>query len=117
MNKYLAIFTGTADSDAGVAFRSLSEEERTEKVQAGMQAWSEWMIINQAYVVDNGGPLGVTKLVNRDGINDMHNNMTAYVIIEAVDHDAAANMFANHPHFTIFPGDGVEIMELMAMPG
>jgi len=117
MNKYLAIFTGTADSEAGIAFRALSEDERMERIQAGMQAWSEWMILNQAYVIDNGGPLGETKLINRDGICDIHNSMTAYVIIEAEDHASAAALFENHPHFTIFPGDGVEIMELMAMPG
>jgi hypothetical protein len=117
MNKYLAIFTGTADSDAGVAFRNLSEEERTEKVQAGMQAWSEWMMSNHAHVIDNGGPLGVTKLVNREGISDSHNTMSAYVIIEAENHAAAAQLFAEHPHFMIFPGDGVEVMEIVAMPG
>jgi hypothetical protein len=26
-------------------------------------------------------------------------------------------MFENHPHFTIFPGDSVEIMECLPIPG
>ena len=43
--------------------------------------------------------------------------MTAYVIVEAESHEAAAEMFAGHPHFTIFPGDAVEIMECLPMPG
>ena len=43
--------------------------------------------------------------------------MTAYVIVEAESHEAAAEMFADHPHFTIFPGDAVEIMECLPMPG
>ncbi len=29
----------------------------------------------------------------------------------------AARMFADHPHFAIFPGDSVEIMECLPLPG
>jgi hypothetical protein len=42
--------------------------------------------------------------------------VTAYVLIEAESHDAAAQLFANHPHFSIFPGQSVEIMECLPMP-
>lgn len=37
-------------------------------------------------------------------------------IVEADSHEAAARMFENHPHFSIFPGDSVEIMECLPMP-
>ena len=37
--------------------------------------------------------------------------MSGYVVVQAESHEAAAKMFENHPHFTIFPGDSVEIME------
>jgi hypothetical protein len=30
---------------------------------------------------------------------------------------AAAKLFEGHPHFTIFPGDGVEVMECLPIPG
>jgi hypothetical protein len=30
---------------------------------------------------------------------------------------AAAKLFEGHPHFTIFPGDGVEVMEVLPIPG
>jgi hypothetical protein len=43
--------------------------------------------------------------------------MTGYVIVQAESHEAAARMFENHPHFTIFPGDSVEIMECLPIPG
>ena len=42
--------------------------------------------------------------------------MTAYVIVQAESHDAAARLFENHPHFTIFPGDSIEIMECLPLP-
>ena len=41
--------------------------------------------------------------------------MTAYVIVQAESHDAAARLFENHPHFMIFPGDSVEIMECLPL--
>ena len=37
--------------------------------------------------------------------------------ILAESHEAAAKLFENHPHFTIFPGDSVEIMECLPMTG
>jgi hypothetical protein len=39
--------------------------------------------------------------------------MGAYMIIQADSHEAAAAMFIHHPHFNIFPGDGVQIIELL----
>ena len=30
---------------------------------------------------------------------------------------AAAKLFENHPHFTIFPGESVEIMPVLPIPG
>ena len=49
--------------------------------------------------------------------SDIRNHLSGYVIIEAADIDAAAAMFKDHPHFTIFPGDGVEVMPVLAIPG
>lgn len=43
--------------------------------------------------------------------------MTGFVVVEAESHDAAAALFVNHPHFAIFPGEAVEIMEALPIPG
>jgi len=43
--------------------------------------------------------------------------MAGYVIVQAESHEAAARLFENHPHFSIFPGAGVEIMECLPVPG
>jgi hypothetical protein len=40
----------------------------------------------------------------------------AYTIVRAESQEAAVKMFLGHPHFTIFPGDGVEIMECLPIP-
>jgi hypothetical protein len=75
------------------------------------------MAANKASILDQGGPLGKTKRASAQGVADTSNTMTGYVTIEAESHEDAASMFENHPHFTIFPGEAVEIMECLPIPG
>jgi len=106
MAKFLAVYTGTPSAgpppDVDIA--------------KGMQAWTDWMAKNASRIVEGGGPLGKTKRVSKSGVADVSNNMAGYVILEAEDHEAAARLFEGHPHFTIFPGDGVDIMPVMPIP-
>jgi hypothetical protein len=60
--------------------------------------------------------LGKTKQISGEGINDTRNDLAAYVIVRAESHQAAARLFENHPHFAIFPGDAVEVMECLPVP-
>ncbi|MBX4215617.1 hypothetical protein KW797_01570 [Candidatus Parcubacteria bacterium] len=114
MKKYLAVFLGSgADMEQ---WKALPEATRKEKERAGMQAWGKWMEDNAKAIVDMGAPLGKTKAVGKNGIADLRNEMGAYVVVEAPSHEAAAKLFENHPHFTIFPGDRVEVMECLPMP-
>jgi hypothetical protein len=66
---------------------------------------------------DKGGPLGRTKRTSAQEVSDATNSITGYVVVQAESHEAAARLFKNHPHFTIFPGDSVEIMECLPIPG
>jgi hypothetical protein len=107
MTKFMAIYTGAPGA------RPLADDAALAK---GMQAWTEWMARHADRIVETGGPLGKTKRVSHAGITDIQNNIAAYVVVEAEDHDAAARMFEGHPHFTIFSGDGVEVMPCLAIP-
>jgi hypothetical protein len=107
MAKFLAIFTGKPGSGM--------PDGAT--IAKGMQAWNDWMARNASRIVDTGGPLGKTKKVSSAGIADIQNHLSGYVVIEADDHMAAARLFEGHPHFSIFPGDGVEVMPCMPIPG
>ena len=68
-------------------------------------------------IVFAGGPLGKTKTVSESSIADVSNSMSGFVIVRAASHDDAAALFKDHPHFTLFPGDGVEVMPVMPTPG
>jgi hypothetical protein len=63
-----------------------------------------------------GGPLGKTKRITPQGIEDVSNEMTAFMVVRAESPEAAARMFEKHPHFTVFPGEAVEVMPVMPIP-
>lgn len=117
MKQFLAIYTGSKSSAKAAEWNALSDAQRAEREAAGMKAWMEWGIKHELSIAQQGGPLGKTKRASAGGIADISNHMAAYVIVRAESHDAAARLFENHPHFAIFPGDGVEIMECLPIPG
>jgi hypothetical protein len=114
MKKFLAIYTGSAASRK--EWEALSEDKRREREKAGTEAWMKWVQAHQDVILDTGAPLGRTKGISRDGIADTRNAMTAYTLVQAPTHEAAAQLFEKHPHFTIFPGEGVEVMECLPLP-
>ena len=72
---------------------------------------------HQKAIVVDGSPLGKTKRVSASGIADIRNDLAGYVVVQAQSHEAAAKLFENHPHFTISPGDAIEVMECLPIPG
>lgn len=108
MKTFLAVYTGRAPGAAA--------DPSPEDIARGMAAWGKWMEDHADQFLDGGGPLGKTKEVSAAGVKDISNLMTGYVTLKAESHDAAAKLFLNHPHFAIFPGKSVEIMEVMPIP-
>ncbi|MGJ4954830.1 hypothetical protein ACQR1H_04255 [Bradyrhizobium sp. HKCCYLRH2015] len=116
-NTYLAVFLGSKTSPTWKAWEALSETERNARGQQGMAAWHAWVDQYKDAIVAMGGPLGKTKRVDKGGVNDIANEMGAFTVVRAASHEDAAKMFVNHPHFAIFPGERVEIMPVLPIPG
>jgi hypothetical protein len=117
MKRYLAVYIGTAAARERSRWDALDAESRRALEGEGMKAWAQWGAANAAAIVEHGAPLGKTKRASRDGIGDIQNAMVGYVIVQAESHEAAAKLFDHHPHFAVFPGDSVEIMECLPLPG
>lgn len=117
MKTFLAVYNGRPDSMAKAKWNSLSDAEQAERSQAGIAAWYAWIDTHKDVIVDAGAPLGTTKRITESGVSDISNNLTGYTLVKAESHEAAARLFENHPHFSIFPGDDVEVMECMPIPG
>jgi hypothetical protein len=114
MTKFLAIYTGSPDAIA--KWKALPENERKQREAAAIKAWHDWIEKNKSSIVEVGAPLGKTKSTSASGVSDTRNNMTGFTVVQAASHEAAAKLFLNHPHFTLFPGNGVEIMECLPIP-
>jgi hypothetical protein len=116
MKKFLAVYVGTSRARDMSGWDAMDPAKRKELEISGMKAWGAWMEKNASAIVESGGPLGKTKRIDPKGVSDISNAMSGYVILEAETHDAAARLFENHPHFSIFPGEAVEIMECLPIP-
>lgn len=116
-NTFLAIFLGDKTGARRREWDALPEDQRRGREAEGMAAWKEWVERNGGAIVGMGGPLGKTKRVSADGIEDVSNALGAYTVVRAETHEAAAKLFEGHPHFTIFPGEAVEIMPVLPVPG
>jgi len=114
---YLAIFLGSKASPRRAAWDALPEGERRAKEREGIAAWHAWVTKHHDSIVAMGGPVGKTKRISADGIHDASNAVGAFTVVRAGSHEAAAQLFVNHPHFAIFPGDSVEVMPVLPIPG
>lgn len=117
MKNYLAVFLGDPSSPGMAKWMAMDEATRKAAESKGIKAWGEWMKTHQANIVGTGGPLGKTKRTSAQGVSDTKNNLSGYVVVRAESHEAAAKMFEKHPHFSVFPGEAVECMEILPIPG
>jgi hypothetical protein len=116
-NTYLAVFLGSKTSPKAVAWFAMPEADRKAAEARGIAGWKAWVEKHQASLVEIGGPLGKTKKVDANGIADASNMIGAFTVVRAASHEAAAKMFEDHPHFSLFPGESIEVMPIMPIPG
>lgn len=116
-NLFLAVFLGSKDSSPMQAWNKLDEAERQARHEQGMAAWGAWAERYKDVIVELGGPLGKTKTASNHGIADSVNTMSAYSVVRAASHEEAARMFEGHAHFTFFPGETIDIMPILPIPG
>lgn len=81
-------------------------------MHAGMTARERWLEKYKEQIVSQGLSLGENaKLVDNHGVRDIPRETGAFIVVRARSHDEAAKMFLEPPHFAIFPGDGVQVIE------
>jgi len=116
-NTYLAVFLGSKTNPRMKAWMALPEADRRVREREGIAAWKAWVEGHSGAVSVLGGPLGKTKKIDERGVEDASNELGAFMVVRADSHEAAAKLFENHPHFTIFPGESVEVMPVLPIPG
>jgi hypothetical protein len=118
VKKYLVLFTCSENGEKHQEWLRLSAESQQDRASMGAAATDQWMARYGDRISPHGGSLG-TKTVRVDptGIHEVPSKMGKYIVAEASSHIEAAKMFIDHPHFTFFPGDGVEILEIIDSRG
>lgn len=114
MPRFVAVYTMTPEDVA--TFRALPKSEQEAIDTAGLQAWEAWRNKHAVAIVGTDVMVGKTKRVSKTGIVDARNQIAGFVIVEAADIAAAAGLFQNHPHITVFPGDGIDVMPVVSAP-
>jgi hypothetical protein len=114
MPRFVAVYTMKPEDIAAFRARPKSEQEAIDK--AGLKAWGEWAKRNAAAIVATDVMVGKTRRVTKSGIADAQNQIAGFLIVEAADIAAAAGLFEDHPHITVFPGDGIDIMPVVTGP-
>lgn len=117
MKNFLAVYTGSEASLKASGWHELDEAQQQARQKLGMEAWGRWVEANKDAIVESGAPLGKTLRVSVRGVESIRNALSAFTVVRADSHEAAARMFEGHPHFTVFPGDAVEVMECLPLPG
>src|SRR5215813_9545154 len=115
MPRFVAVYTMKSEDLAAFRARPKSEQEAIDK--AGLKAWEEWGKRNAATIVATDVMVGKTRRVTKTGIVDARNQIAGFMIVEAADDiTAAAGLFQDHPHITVFPGDGSDVMPVVTGP-
>jgi hypothetical protein len=108
MPRFVAVYTMQPEDVAAFRARPKSQQEAIN--EAGLRAWEAWNKRNAAAIVATDVMVGKTRRVTKTGIVDAHNQIAGFLVVEAADIAAAASLFQDHPHITIFPGDGIDVM-------
>lgn len=105
MSKFVFIYHG---GKAG------ANKEEQDKIMA---AWGQWFGKLGSSLVDGGNPFGAPKVVTADGVSDKVEGKPAsgYSIVNAKDHDEAAELAKGCPMLADSPGATVEVYEAFPM--
>lgn len=109
MGRFLAILNGAADDSDKAAISQAQQAEF-------MAAWASWAQQHASAFVDTGAPLYMKKRVTAQGVSDFVDSKTGYAIVAAESHDAAVQIFADHPHLALHPGNWIEVLQCPDTP-
>lgn len=117
MGRYLAVFTSDKTGPRWAEWRALDEAGQRARQAVGLPAIAAWEEAHADVIDYVGGPLGPTKRISDTGeVADVVNLLTVFMVVRADSPEAAVRLFEGHPHMSIFPCDGVEVMPVLGDP-
>jgi hypothetical protein len=110
MTKYLLLYRAPVSAQEQMA------NATPEQAQAGMDAWMQWAGRAGSAITDMGAPCSFAGTVGAtypasDGA------IGGYSVLEADSLDALKGLLDGHPHLMMGEGAGIDIHELLDVPG
>ncbi len=107
MKKFLVLYR------SNISTTERMSKSTPEQAKAGMAAWRGWAQRAAGSLVELGAPLGDSTVLKGDGAAGY---VGGFSIVQADSVDLAKKLFDGHPHFET-PGNSIELLELLSMPG
>src|SRR5262249_1473791 len=96
--------------------RAPPKPERGGTDRVGRKGGEEWDNRPAPALVAPDVMVGKTRRATKSGPADAQNQIAGFLIVEAADIAAAAGLFQDHPHITVFPGDAIDVMPVVTGP-
>jgi hypothetical protein len=110
MTKYLLLYRAPGSASDQMASAT------PEQAQAGMDAWMGWAGRAGSALTDMGAPCQYAATVGAT-YPSSEGFIGGYSIVEADSLDAAKALLEGHPHLMMGEGAGIDVHELLEMPG
>lgn len=112
MKQFLVLYKCAENSVAHENWKKLDAEKKEERLKTGERLLNLWNEKYKKQILNNGSALHErTSTVDPSGINENPSEIGSYLIIEATSLREASEIFIDHPHFNVFPGDSIQIIE------
>ena len=110
MAKFMVLYRSS------VSARDQMANATPEQVQAGMDAWMAWAGKARDASVDLGAPLAAATRRGSGSSAVGGDDISGYSILQSDSVEALVNLVEEHPHHHV-PGNSIEVLEILAMPG
>jgi hypothetical protein len=110
MTKFMVLYRSTTSA------REQMADATPAQMKAGMDAWMVWAGKAGDAVVDLGAPLAYATHVNQGTATPGSDDITGYSVLQAESAAAVSGILDGHPHLEM-PGNSIDVLELLAMPG
>ncbi len=118
MKQYLVIFKCRDGGVRHKEWNSYALEEKNQRMVDGKKKLDDWFKKHQHLVVSHPVELATQSLwIESAGVTEMESLMGSFLVIQAKSLEQAATIFTDHPHFSCFPGDGIQITECRPSAG
>jgi hypothetical protein len=110
MVKYLVVYKASKEAMASMQGKSPEESKKD------MEPWFAWMEKYKTELVEPGAPVGGVSHVSKLAVNDGHDDLMGYSVLQVENKDEALKIVKENPHLNLHDSCVIDVYELKSMP-